>query len=475
MDPGGRDPDRRTAAYGEGSAGLRSGGQTLAPEGTREARDTPAPVSSSWSGPFARGEVLGESYEITGILGAGGMGVVYEAHDVWLNRTVAVKVPLVEDYTQSLRKEAQAMAAVHHPNLVTIHAMGHHRGIEYLVMERVYGMTLEDRVDEAWRAARPLPIEEVLDVLMAVTDAITAIHRAGVAHRDIKAANVMLTGTRVALTDFGLVTPEVAVRAGEPIAGSADYMAPELILGNVQPGRGPLVDLYALGVLGFELLAGRRPFASEKLQAVLAAHLQKPPPDVRAFRGDVPEDLAELLRELMAKAPEQRPESSEAVLWRLSACRAALAGVPEPAPLSAMIVDDEAAVAEILRRNLCWALPRLAVEIETDADTALDRIKRHPPDLLLVDLHMPGTNGVELCMAIRALPERGQPAVVAMSAEASRADLDVLRSLGVLEFVAKDEAFVARVSDVVGDLRRQRRPRTSSLPPHSTRKPMRPR
>lgn len=467
-DPGGRDPERNTAPYGEGAASVRSGGE---PRSAASLRDTSPPLSPGWSGPFARGEVLNETYEITGILGAGGMGVVYEAQDVLLNRTVAVKVPIVEDYTQSLRKEAQAMAAVHHPNLVTIHAMGHQGGIEYLVMERVYGMTLEDRIDEAWRTGRPLALEEVLDVLMGVTDALTAIHGAGVAHRDIKAANVMLTGTRVALTDFGLVTPEVAVRAGAPIAGSADYMAPELILGAVQPGQGPLVDLYALGVLAFELLAGRRPFASEKLQAVLAAHLQKQPPDVRAFRGDVPDDLAELLRELLAKPPLERPESSEAVLWRLSACRAALTGAPEPAPLSALIVDDDAGVAEILRRNLCWALPRLAVEIETDADAALERVKRHPPDLLLVDLQMPGTNGVELCMALRALPERAQPAVLAMSTDASRADISVLRSLGVREFVAKDDAFVAHVSDVVGDLRR-RKARGSSYPP---RKSMRPR
>jgi len=462
---------RITAEYGNDPRSAedrvtRSSGQNKPLSGPPE----PAPLSTGWSGPFSRAETLGDTYEITGILGAGGMGVVYEAHDLLLDRTVAVKVPLVEDYTQSLRKEAQAMAAVHHPNLVTIHAMGRHRGIEYLVMERVYGMTLEDRIEEAWRTGRPIPMEEIMDVLVSVTDALTAIHRAGIAHRDIKSANVMLTGTRVALTDFGLVTPEALVRAGQPIAGSADYMAPELILGTVKPGMGPLVDLYALGIVAFEMLAGQRPFAAEKLQAVLAAHLEQDVPDVRSHRRDVPDDLAELLKELCARSPEARPESSEAALWRLSAIRGSIAGLPEPSPMSVLIVDDEPDVGSVLKRNLTWALPRLAVESVTDAGAALDRVQRHPTDVIVIDLHMPGMNGVELCMALLSLPERQAPTIVAMSCGASHADLTVLRSLGVNEFVTKDERFVARMSDVIGDLRHAREP-ISLHAPRSSRAP----
>lgn len=439
-----------------------------------ESRPVSAPISSGFRGPFSRGEVISGTYQITGILGAGGMGVVYEAHDLLLNRAVAVKVPLAAGDTQSLHKEAQAMAAVHHPNLVVIHAMGYHRDVAYLVMERVYGMTLESRVDEAWQSGRPIPMEEVIDTLSGITGALTAIHRAGIAHRDIKSANVMLTGSRVVLADFGLVTPEVAVRAGEPIAGSADYMAPELILGLVKPGEGPLVDLYALGVVAFEVLAGRHPFSSEKLQAVLAAHLEKPAPDVRAHRGDTPPDLAQLIRELLAKRPEDRPESSEAVLWRLGAARAALSAQPEPAPMSVMIVDDEPAVCASLQRALTWSLPRVTVDVAHDAEAALQRIKRHPPDVVLVDLQMPGTNGIELAMTLLSLPLPA-PVIVAMSEEPSHADLSVLRSLGVDELVTKDERFGARVADVIGDLRRVRSSRPSSLPAPSARRSMRPR
>lgn len=466
---------RRTAVYGsdppaEDREAARASGETISARSWSE-----APPPAGWSGPFSRGEVLGETYEISGVLGAGGMGVVYEAHDLLLDRTVAVKVPLNADYTQSLRKEAQAMAAVHHPNLVAIHAMGHHHDIEYLVMERVVGMTLEDRVDEAWRAGRPIPLEEVLRTLMAVTEALTAIHGAGVAHRDIKSANVMLTGTRVALTDFGLVTAEVAVRSGGPIAGSADYMAPELILGTVQPGQGPLVDIYALGIMAFEVLAGKRPYASERLHAVLAAHLEKPAPDVRSHRRDVPDELALLVRELLAKSPEDRPESSESVLWRLNAIRAGLAGLPEPAPMTVLVVDDDAAECRQLKRSLMWSLPRLSVETAHDGDAALERIERHAPDVVAIDLHLPGMNGVELVMALLSLPGPTRPLLVAMSGDAVEGDLAVLRSLGVNELVAKDERLPARLADVIADLRRSRQAPPTSVYPGHARKSVRPR
>lgn len=414
------------------------------------------------SGPFSRGQRVGEAYEITRMLGAGGMGMVYEAHDVLLDRHVAIKVPLLPQYAQTLRREAQAMAAVHHPNLVRIFAVGHEGSVEFIVMERVFGMTLEDRVAEAWNAERPIPLEEALDLLMAITDGLTAVHRVGAAHRDLKSANVMISGERVVLTDFGLMMPEIAIHAGGPVAGSADYMAPELILGMVRPGQGPLVDLYALGVVAFEVLARRRPYIFDTSHAVLLAHVGQPPPDVRSFRNDAPDDLAAIIHELLAKGPEERPDSAESVLWRLGAIRADLPPPSGTAHLSVLIVDDDPDVGAMLRRNLQWSLPRLAAEACTDAHEALARMKRKMPDIVVVDLNMPGMNGVELCMNLSGFPERTRPVIVAMSGEASHRDEVVLRSLGVRELVAKDARFVPHLCDVIGDVRRRRH----GPPPH---------
>jgi serine/threonine protein kinase len=424
------------------------------------------------TGPFRVGQVLGGAYTITSVLGAGGMGIVYEAHDGLLDRSVAIKAPLSPELAPMLRNEAQAMAAVHHPNLVTVYAAARQGDVEYLVMERVFGMTLEDRIAEAWSSERPIPIDEVVDLLHAIADAVTAIHRAGASHRDIKSANVMLSGSRVVLTDFGLVMPEVAVHSGGPIAGSADYMAPELILGSVSPGHGPQVDLYALGVVAFELLAGRRPFPFESSQAVLLAHVTRRPPDLHTLRSDVPDELAALVAELLAKTPDDRPEDAEVVLWRLDAIRADLpAGSAEEAPLSVLIVDDAPEAGRAIRRNLQWSLPRLTAEHVEDAEEALARLRHKTPDVLLVDLDRGRIDGVELCMEIGAMPAHDRPLVIARSAQAMVYDIDVLRRLGVYAFAPEDERFIARMCKVLSEVRRAKHGQQAPRPARRSHRP----
>jgi CheY-like chemotaxis protein len=274
----------------------------------------------------------------------------------------------------------------------------------------------------------------------------------------------------VVLADFGLATPEVTVRAGGPIVGSADYMAPEVILGLVRPGQGPRVDLYALGVVAFEVLAGRRPYPYGTSHAVLLSHVTRPIPDVRKLRSDTPEDLVALVGELLAKAPDDRPESAEAVVWRLAAALGQLSLAPAITPLSVLIVDDDPRILDALRRSLLWSLPRLVVETTADPADALARVSRKAVDVVVVDLNMPGMNGVELTMNLDAMPERTRPAIVAMSGHASPRDVEVLRALGVRAFVPKDEGFVPRLCEVIGDVRRAARhggppPRRRSRPP----------
>jgi serine/threonine-protein kinase len=385
------------------------------------------------------------------------MGVVYEAHDRMLDRKVAIKTALTPEYAVTLRNEAVAMAAVQHPNLVTIHAMGFEGDAPYMVMERVLGGTLGERIDEAFANGTLVPLDEALGALVSIADALTAIHRAGLAHRDVKSTNVLLSGRRVVLVDFGLATPEIGVRSGASFVGTIEYLAPELILNDVRPGNGPLLDLYALGVVAFELLTGRLPFEGVTDMALLKAHLQQAVPDIRALRPDVPEDLAKLVHELMAKTPAGRPESSEVLLWRLAALRAKLPhGAFATPPFSVLIVDDDPDVSTLLKHKLEKSLPRLKVSAVTDSTKAMEKIHEHPPDIAVVDLNMPGMNGVELCMNIGSLPKRSRPVVVAMSGRCSCDDLAVLRALDVHDFVDKDAGFLRRMCDVIGDVRRAR-------------------
>jgi eukaryotic-like serine/threonine-protein kinase len=270
--------------------------------------------------PFAVGEVLGNTYELRGILGAGGMGVVYEAHDRVLNRPVAIKVSLVAGPDFSLRHEGQALAAFRHPAMVAVHGILEHRGIEYLVMERVRGVTLEEHLKQRRARNEPHTLSEVVELLIAISDGLSAIHQAGIAHRDVKPANLMLApGGRIVFTDFGLFAPQFE-KVGR-VAGSPEYMAPEVIRGKIEPGRAHLVDLYALGIVAFQLLVGQVPFAGNSAAEVLPQHLNSEPPDLERVRSDTPPELAELVAALLAKDPDERPEDCEVVLWELRALR----------------------------------------------------------------------------------------------------------------------------------------------------------
>ena len=416
------------------------------------ARPQPLPHEEAREvGPFRIGELVDGTYEIKRVLGVGGMAVVYEARDTALLRLVAIKAPLFTAHARRLRSEAQALAAIRNPAFVTVHHIGSHDGVEFMVMERLFGETLEARLDDARARGRHLSIEEVLDLLIPITDALSAAHAAGVAQRDLKPANVIVCGERVVLVDFGLFVPEVLVTPEDEAAGSAEYVAPEVLLRTVERGDGPLIDLYSLGILAFELLTNTTPFASDSLGRTLANHVGAAIPDVRELRPEVPPELAGLLRELLAKEPHARPASAEAVLWQLKDVRNH--GHRLTKRMTVLAVDDEPHVGHALKKSLESSFPQLHVEATTDPARAMSASMRPLADVVLVDLNMPKHNGIEVCMNLLSLPVERRPLVVAMSAQATESDIAVLHALGVRHFVPKDEAFVSAMSAVIRDLR----------------------
>ncbi len=267
---------------------------------------------------FERGELVSGQYEIRDMLGAGSMGQVFDALDTALNRRVAIKAAFARLPPSLLKLEAQAVAAVRHPCVATVHAFGEHRGVAYFVMERLLGETLEDRLMAHALEGELFSIADVLDVLAPLAEALAAVHSAGIAHRDVKPANVMLTvGERVVLTDFGVVTPERAVSRGAAMTGTAGYAAPEVIAGTTAQGNAFLVDAYALGVIAFELVTGRRPFEGESDGETLSMHLRDEVPSLSDGRDDVPPLFEALVRELLEKDPLDRPQSMASVATRL--------------------------------------------------------------------------------------------------------------------------------------------------------------
>ncbi len=279
------------------------------------------PCHAETIGPFELGSLVGGCYEIRHILGAGGMGVVYDAYDRGLARRVAIKAALAPIFLDALRKEGQMLAAVRSPSFVEVYALGTHEGTEFLVMERLYGQRLDRRIDDAIADGTTIPIADVVDALIGIAQALVVAHAAGVAQRDVKPSNTFITSTRIVLFDFGLAIPEVLVDSNTMLSGSVDYVAPELILHLVAPGGGPRVDLYALGITAYELLTTVTPFGGDLIERTLTRHVTEEIPDVREQRADTPAELADLVRELLAKDPLARASSAESTLWQLQALR----------------------------------------------------------------------------------------------------------------------------------------------------------
>src|SRR5260370_30064424 len=243
--------------------------------------------------PLAVGSVVAETYELRGLLGSGGLGQVFEAHDLRLDRRVAVKVARPAA-SEALRTEGRTLGAVKHPSIVAVFHAGMQQGFDYLVLEHISGPSLRGYLDERKRDGAAHPIGAAVALLRAIAKALAVVHQAGLSHRDLKPENVMLPpGDSVVLTDFGLARPEFA-QANEHMSGSPDYMAPEVVTRTVRRGAGYLVDLYALGIVAYELLVGRTPFERGHWTKTLNAHVTQPPPDLRELRSDGREALAHL-------------------------------------------------------------------------------------------------------------------------------------------------------------------------------------
>jgi serine/threonine protein kinase len=266
------------------------------------------------------GQRLGP-YRIEARLGQGGMGVVFRASRDRDGGVVALKVlreELAADpaFRRRLAHEARAAAGVDHPNLAPVLEAGEAGGRLYLAVRFVDGRSLAQRL-----AAGPLAVPELLRLAAEVGAGLDALHRRGIVHRDVKPGNILLAadGTAV-LGDFGLAKGRawtVLTRPGQ-VLGTLDYLAPELIRG--EPAT-PLSDLYALGCVLYEGLAGAPPFAGRGVLRVGMAHLQEEPGDPAAGRDDVPAALSWTVRQALAKDPARRPTGAAALarMLRLAA------------------------------------------------------------------------------------------------------------------------------------------------------------
>ena len=394
-------------------------------------------------------------YEIRSLLGAGGMAQVFEAQDQLLNRRVAVKAAITEPPLPSLLDEARALAAFRHPSLVTVYTAGKYRSVEYIIMERIYGVPLSEHLHQRAEQGVPLSIKEIARLLSQLAEGLSVVHWAGIAHRDVKPSNVMLTPNgRIVLMDFGLVLPEYEVSSTGLIAGSPHYMPPESITNDIKTGEGQLVDIYSLGVTAFELITGERPFAGENMVELWSAIHRGDRPDPRRLRDGVPDAFADLIMQMIDPVPHNRPQSAEAVMWTL---RSLLEDEGNPTnviqgrpPLDVLIVEDDDGIARVLRLHMRQLLgDDIHVRRAEDGVEALELIRERQPNVMLLDLHMPRMNGIEVCMHVRGERLADHMMIVAVSAAVQEHDIQLLHQLGMHHFVKKDGDIKQQLWDAV--------------------------
>jgi serine/threonine-protein kinase len=393
-------------------------------------------------------------YAIRGKLGAGGMSEVYEGQDLRLGRQVAIKVALPGVAAGLLAREAAFLAAFRHPGLVSVHALGEHDGVDYLVMERLTGRDLGEHIRRR-RTGTPFSVMETLNILITVAEVLSVLHTAGLAHRDLKPENIMLEPHgRVVVMDFGIMRMERFIGEETTATGTPHYMAPETVLAQVEPGLAHFVDIYALGVTAYEMLAGQPPFDDPDTKALLRKHVVDPVPSLSELRPDIPVRLADLVHETLAKDPEKRPSSSELIAAELRAIRASLRAPAPEAALSVLIVDDDDDMRQLLRALVQQVVQDAEIRTARDGEDALRQFQQRPPNVLFLDLGLPGMNGLEVCMYLRGTTIADETSIVVVSAHADE-NRRALERLGIADVVAKKHGDPAEFARSVQTLLRR--------------------
>ncbi|MGB5984264.1 MAG: serine/threonine-protein kinase [Desulfobacterales bacterium] len=273
-------------------------------------------------------------YQITGEIGRGTMGVVYEAHDPQIDRRIALKVLrqdwiTSEEIVQRFIKEARAIGRLSHPKIVTVYDVGQDHGTIYIAMEYLDGQPLNDIIREG-----RLPMADNIIIAIQVAEALDYAHQKGIVHRDIKPGNIIFISDKlVKVTDFGIARIEdpaglQQTQAGE-ILGTPMYMSPEQVLGQPVDGRS---DIYALGVILYELVTGQRPFKGNNLASIFHSITHDVPPAPDRIQTSLPPDLASAIMKAMDKKPGNRFQNGGEMIEALRGCLQALRSGKADAP-----------------------------------------------------------------------------------------------------------------------------------------------
>jgi tetratricopeptide (TPR) repeat protein len=378
-------------------------------------------------------------YEITEKLGEGGMGVVYKAQDTRLHRTVALKflhpsITSSPEDQERLVNEARAAAGLSHPNICTVYEINEIGGRTFIVMQYVEGSTLRDRV-----LSGRIEVADALRFLSEIADGLKQAHAQGIVHRDMKSSNIMITPTgRAVIMDFGLARPVEHTRAEERFSsrGTSAYMSPEQARGEAVDQR---ADIWSLGVVLYEMLAGRLPFRGDYEQAVLYSILNEAPRPIDEFCPGLPARVREVVDTCLRKDPRDRYQSLDALLAALRRAHDVATGARRDGPWSRARVAALAAAA---------VLTLVAAFVTYDFIRGRQADGRVRVPIAVIDFNnetgessLDGLSG----MLITALEQSRRLQVMTRSRM-----LDVLKTTGQAEVARVDESLGQRVCQVAG-------------------------
>lgn len=399
-------------------------------------------------------------YQILDEIGRGGMGVVYKGRDLRLDRLVALKFlpsSLANDAGAKARlmNEAKAASALEHPNICAVHEIGEtDDGQLFITMPHYKGETLDQKLKRG-----QLSMKEAATIAVQTLQGLAEAHTAGIIHRDIKPANIFLTdGGQVKILDFGVARKQgsVGMTRTRAAIGTLAYMSPEQLRGDQVDHR---TDIWSLSVVLYQMLAGVLPFQADYEQAMLYMLLHEPPKPLPAIRSDVPLALDRLIRKGMAKTPAERYKTSREMAIELEPYREKAGAVQftssndEILPKmvgNILLVEDEPDLANglsyVFRQN------GYAVEVVRNGKTAVDAAETHRPDLIVLDVMLPGMDGFEVC---RQLRKRGiSVPVVMLTARAEEVDRVVGLEVGADDYVTKPFSTRELLARVKAHLRR---------------------
>ena len=378
--------------------------------------------------------LVGRTYKVLERLGSGGMGSVHLARDLGLERLVALKTLPIDagadpSTVEAFRREGAMLARVRSPWVVQVLAFD--GSVPYLVMEYVDGVSLRALMIEHATRGAPVPVPRALTLVRQIAQGLGDLHLAGVVHRDVKPANVVVErgSSRPVIIDLGLATPagidDRTVRSGTP-----RYMPPELARGDLSPISTPTMDVYSLACVAFELLTGVPPYDAERVDELLEAHVSAPVPRLADRRRELA-PLDDVMSRALSKKVADRPGDGHAFARAIMDASASLGrktrdddthtGTPSGSVaidgLSILIVDDDAVMRRFASRCAQIAAYGTTAEVRAvgTAAEALEIASQRTPNLLVLDHLLAGTTGAELLTKLRALPGAGSMRVLVLS------------------------------------------------------------